>query len=53
MYKGCLVKLYTVQGLSGLLEKSEEEGGLQTMYQRLERKPLVCPGVVIVKMSDT
>lgn len=53
MYKGCLVKLYTFQLLSGLLEKNEEEGGLQTMYQRLKRKHLVCPGVVIVKLSDT
>lgn len=35
------------------LKKNEEEGGLQTMYQRLEREHLVCPGAVIVKMSDT
>lgn len=53
MYKGHLVKLCAFQVLSGLLEKNEEEGGLQTMYQRLERKHLVRPGVAIVKMSDT
>lgn len=51
MYKGCPDKLYIFQVLSGLLEKNED--GLQTMYQRLERRHLMCPGVVIVKMSDT
>lgn len=35
------------------LKIHEEEGGLQPLYQRLERKHLVCPGIVIVKMNDT
>lgn len=53
--KGVLAKLYTFQVLSGLLEKkkNKREGGPQTVCQRLERKHLVYPGVVIVKLSDT
>lgn len=34
-------------------KKNKREGGLQTVCQRLERKHLVYPGVVIVKLSDT
>lgn len=54
MYKENLGKICTFQLFLVCLEKkNEEESGLQTTFQRLERKHLVCPGVVIVKMSDT